>query len=147
MQPGKTYSCFKYLENIMKVVKWEEVKDERFKYNGEDPNWFKVYIENPYTALGSSWKFSYCILAARYKDYIDSIFKYEARKDDVWICSFPKSGTTWYWSVLLFKSIFQSTKWDSFRAQEMVWLVQSGFNFKEAKEKLLFQRSPTLRQM
>lgn len=111
----------------MKILKWEEVMDDRFKYNGEDPNWNKVYIENPHTALGPSWKFNYCILAARYQAYIDSILNYEVNKDDVWICSFPKSGTTW--------------------AQEMIWLIHSGFDFEGAKDKLLFERSPTLRQM
>lgn len=111
----------------MKIIKWNEVADDRYKYDGDDPQWHKVYVENPHTTLGADWKFNYCILAARYKAFMNSIFNYKADKNDVWICSFPKSGTTW--------------------AQEMVWLIQSGFDFDGAKEKLLFQRSPTLRQL
>lgn len=111
----------------MKILKWEAFQDSRSKYAGEDPGWHKVYIENPLTPLGAGWKFNYCVLGARFKPFMDSIINYEVNKDDVWICSFPKSGTTW--------------------TQEMVWLVQNGFNFEEAKEKLLYERSPTLRQM
>lgn len=112
----------------MKVISWEEINDKRFKYSSkDDPRWHKVLIENTSTPLGPSRSFNHCVLAARYKPVMESMINYEVDADDVWICSYPKSGTTW--------------------AQEMVWLIHSGFDFKAAKEQLLFQRSPTLRQM
>lgn len=111
----------------MEILKWEEVQDGRFKYTGEDPKWNKVSIRSTTTPLGLDWKFNYCILAARYKAYLDFILTYQVQEDDIWICSFPKSGTTW--------------------AQEMVWLIVNGFDFETGKTKPLLERSPTLRQM
>uniref|UniRef100_R4G4B4 Putative sulfotransferase n=1 Tax=Rhodnius prolixus TaxID=13249 RepID=R4G4B4_RHOPR len=55
-----------------------------------------------------------------YENYYDSILNFEVRPDDVWVITFPKCGTTW--------------------TQEMVWLIGNGFDFKTAKEIVLYKR-------
>ncbi|KAG8291804.1 aryl sulfotransferase activity protein [Homalodisca vitripennis] len=45
--------------------------------------------------------------------FVDPILNFEVRDDDVWVCSFPKTGTTW--------------------TQEMVWCIANDLNFEAAK--------------
>jgi len=47
---------------------------------------------------------------------------FEVRKDDVWVASFPKSGTTWL--------------------QELVYLIQNDADFDAAKTRTIEERSP-----
>jgi len=54
--------------------------------------------------------------------YLKQIREFEVRRDDIWICSFPKCGTTW--------------------TQEMVWCLMNGLDFKTAKSKILDERVP-----
>ncbi|XP_065216848.1 luciferin sulfotransferase-like [Planococcus citri] len=59
------------------------------------------------------------------KKFADRIRKMEVRDDDIWVCSFPKSGTTW--------------------TQEMVWCLANGKKKdEEAVEKPIFERFPFL---
>ncbi|KAK4875063.1 hypothetical protein RN001_011485 [Aquatica leii] len=51
---------------------------------------------------------------------IDNFLVYD---DDIWICSLPKTGTTW--------------------TQEMIWMIVNGFDFKEA-QKCITERFPFL---
>ncbi|XP_060527549.1 luciferin sulfotransferase-like isoform X2 [Cylas formicarius] len=53
----------------------------------------------------------------------EKITQWDVNDDDIWICSFPKTGTTW--------------------TQEMVWLIVNDLDFKGA-EKNLLKRSPQL---
>ncbi|KAJ8669935.1 hypothetical protein QAD02_001194 [Eretmocerus hayati] len=53
-------------------------------------------------------------LPEEYKDFADAIENFEVRDDDVWVCSFPKTGTTW--------------------TQEMVWGVTHDNDFDSSKE-------------
>ena len=46
--------------------------------------------------------------------YIDRIRKFEVRDDDIWICTFPKCGTTW--------------------TQEMVWCLMNNLDFQTASK-------------
>jgi len=55
-------------------------------------------------------------LPIHYKKFSESIDNFEVRNSDVWVCSFPKTGTTW--------------------TQEMVWLIANGVDFEGAKTKL-----------
>ncbi|GJQ87477.1 hypothetical protein Trydic_g19237 [Trypoxylus dichotomus] len=56
------------------------------------------------------------VLPSRFDDYKDRIENFEVRDDDIWVASFPKSGTTW--------------------TQEMVWLVVNNCDYEGAKELL-----------
>ncbi|XP_047099393.1 luciferin sulfotransferase-like [Schistocerca piceifrons] len=52
------------------------------------------------------------------------ILDFPVRPDDVWVVSFPKSGTTW--------------------TQEMVWLLMNDLDFRTARQVCLPERSPFL---
>ncbi|XP_060529473.1 luciferin sulfotransferase-like [Cylas formicarius] len=59
----------------------------------------------------------------RFEDLHEQILNFEVNEDDVWICSFPKTGTTW--------------------TQEMVWMIMHDLDF-EGGQVNLGQRSPFL---
>ncbi|GJQ87475.1 hypothetical protein Trydic_g19236 [Trypoxylus dichotomus] len=56
------------------------------------------------------------ILPVKFDDYKEDIENFEIRDDDIWVASFPRSGTTW--------------------TQEMVWLMVNNCNYEGAKEPL-----------
>jgi len=51
-------------------------------------------------------------LRSEYETYADEIYNFEARSDDVWICTLPRSGTTW--------------------TQEMIWLICNNLDYETA---------------
>lgn len=53
--------------------------------------------------------------------FLDRIRKFEVKDDDIWICTFPKCGTTW--------------------TQEMVWCLKNNLDFETSKEIDLDERS------
>lgn len=55
-------------------------------------------------------------LPKKYEDFAQIIENFEIRDDDVWICSFPKTGTTW--------------------TQEMIWCIANDLDFERAKVRL-----------
>lgn len=59
----------------------------------------------------------------RFKELQEDILNWPVNQEDVWICSFPKTGTTW--------------------AQEMVWMIMNNLNFQEGQVNL-GARSPFL---
>ncbi|XP_053680116.1 luciferin sulfotransferase [Anopheles nili] len=61
---------------------------------------------------------------SRFKQYAECLYSFEARPDDIWVATFPRSGTTW--------------------TQEMVWLICNGLNFAAAESVPLTQRFPFL---
>uniref|UniRef100_U5EHN1 Putative sulfotransferase n=1 Tax=Corethrella appendiculata TaxID=1370023 RepID=U5EHN1_9DIPT len=62
-----------------------------------------------------------CILPHKYEKYAERIHNLKIYEDDVWIITFPKSGTTW--------------------TQEIVWLLDNNLDFAGAKETDLYKRS------
>lgn len=60
----------------------------------------------------------------RYQEIAEWIKNFEVRSDDVWIITFPRSGTTW--------------------TQEMVWLLKNDLNFEKALKEYRGHRSPFL---
>lgn len=52
----------------------------------------------------------------------ENYYNFQARPDDVWVVTFPRSGTTW--------------------TQEMVWLLANKLDFEKAKQVPLTQRFP-----
>lgn len=55
---------------------------------------------------------------------LDKIYNFEARPDDVFICTYPRSGTTWM--------------------QEMIWLISNDLDYETASKKQLLERFPFL---
>ncbi len=62
------------------------------------------------------------VLPRTYAKYERTMREFAVRDDDVWIASFPKSGTTW--------------------TEEMVWCILNNLDFDAAKEKTLDERIP-----
>ncbi|XP_053692427.1 sulfotransferase 1B1-like [Sabethes cyaneus] len=66
---------------------------------------------------------AYCF-TTRFEKYADQLLNFAVKPDDVWVASYPKSGTTW--------------------CQELVWLVCNDLNFSAAKSESLRTRFPFL---
>ncbi|XP_046610967.1 luciferin sulfotransferase-like [Neodiprion virginianus] len=58
-----------------------------------------------------------------YEKFAEAIENFEVRDDDIWVCSFPKTGTTW--------------------TQEMVWCIANDLDFEGGKV-VLSERFPFL---
>ncbi|KAF2893637.1 hypothetical protein ILUMI_12538 [Ignelater luminosus] len=56
------------------------------------------------------------VFASYYLQYVEEIKNFEVYDDDVWVVSFPKTGTTW--------------------TQEMVWIIANNLDFEGAKKSL-----------
>lgn len=64
------------------------------------------------------------ILPSGYKNLADELYNFQARYDDVFLCTYPRSGTT--------------------MTQEIIWLLCNDLNYEEAKSKQLLARFPFL---
>jgi Sulfotransferase domain len=78
--------------------------------------------EIPTTPLGVDWKPKPSVMVPLYETHADRIKNFEVRPDDIWLISYPKTGTTW--------------------SQEMVWCICNNLDYKKAKELNLFARFP-----
>lgn len=61
---------------------------------------------------------------SRFSRYEEELLDMEVKPDDIWVASYPKSGTTW--------------------SQEMVWLICNDLDFDRAKSESLRTRFPFL---
>lgn len=68
------------------------------------------------------WDFINNIREERHSEYVNRLRSFEVENTDVWVSTYPKSGTTW---VL-----------------ELVYLIENDCNFNKAKSKLLEERTP-----
>ncbi|KAJ6649914.1 Sulfotransferase 1E1 [Pseudolycoriella hygida] len=59
-----------------------------------------------------------------YLECAEKLYNVEARTDDIYLCTFPRSGTTW--------------------TQEMLWLLCNNLDYETAKSENIFVRSPFL---
>ncbi|XP_058833560.1 luciferin sulfotransferase-like [Topomyia yanbarensis] len=82
----------------------------------EPKQYWRIPIREP------GWKPLPCCLTTRFKNMADEFRAMKVHKDDVWLASYPKSGTTW--------------------SQEMIWLICNNLDYEEARKKLLFMRFP-----
>ncbi|XP_050534781.1 sulfotransferase 1B1 [Daktulosphaira vitifoliae] len=64
------------------------------------------------------------ILPPKYRDLGERILNMEVRPDDIWLVSYPRTGSTW--------------------AQEMVWCICNNLDFERAKSMLGQSRNPLL---
>ncbi|EDS42513.1 sulfotransferase 1A1 [Culex quinquefasciatus] len=69
-----------------------------------------------------SWSPEPCCLNKRFTGYAELFKNLEVRPDDVWLVTYPKSGTTW--------------------CQEMIWLVCNDLDYEQASEISLAKRFP-----
>lgn len=85
-------------------------------------NFYKLTpIEQPKTPLGPDWKFEPCTLRGNYPENSEKYKNFQVRSDDVWITSYPKTGTTW--------------------TVEMVWLLLNNYDFEKSKETNHFEKA------
>lgn len=103
---NKNYKKFPY-----EIVSVDKATEERVL----------LYFKGPLAALyrigPEKW-----IMPRSYKKWAEKLYNFEARSDDVWICTYPRSGTTW--------------------TCEMVWLLCNDLNFEAAKAKHQLYRTP-----
>ncbi|XP_062536360.1 luciferin sulfotransferase [Armigeres subalbatus] len=59
---------------------------------------------------------------SQYQNAAEHFYNFQARSDDVWIATYPRSGTTW--------------------TQEMVWLICNNLDFQAARSEPLTKRFP-----
>lgn len=62
------------------------------------------------------------ILPLKYREHANDIWNFRARSTDIFICTHPRSGTTW--------------------TQEMTWLMCNNLDYAKAKRKILNERVP-----
>ncbi|CAK9809497.1 Luciferin sulfotransferase [Anthophora plagiata] len=96
--------------------KYEYVNEEDTKkmleiFKGERTGWVLVGSKK--------WFFPF-----RYTEQGKGFYNFKARPDDIWVLSYPRSGTTW--------------------TQELVWLLSNDLDFEKAKKELLAERFPFL---
>lgn len=62
------------------------------------------------------------ILPDKFRRCADQMYNFEARSGDVYICTYPRSGTTW--------------------TQEMIWLICNDLDYETAEKITLNERFP-----
>ncbi|KAF4533008.1 hypothetical protein B566_EDAN000698 [Ephemera danica] len=94
-----------------------EIKDVDSKTDGELKREFKG-TEDIFVQV-SPKKY---ILPQAYRQHASSIYEFEIRPDDIWVSTFPRSGTT--------------------LMQEIVWLIANDFDYETASKTSLNSRFP-----
>lgn len=74
--------------------------------------------------ISFSKTFGYLKIRVRYKKWAEKIKNFEVYDDDVWIVTYPKSGTTW--------------------SQEMIYLLKNNLDYEKASKSKLAERFPFL---
>lgn len=64
------------------------------------------------------------VLPKKFCDMSDQILSLPVRKDDIWLVSYPRTGSTW--------------------AQEIVWLLCNNMDFEKCKSQMQATRAPLL---
>lgn len=88
--------------------KFEDINDPIFLKVSEKLSNEKYSLVTP--NFGSNQP---CVLTLRYTKLADKIKSFQIYSDDVWVLSYPKTGTTW--------------------TQEMVWLICNNLDYKGAE--------------
>lgn len=87
-------------------------------YKKEKNVFFRIGEKNGFLQVGPKKYFMF----SEYAKYTEDLYNFEARSDDIWVATFPRSGTTW--------------------TQELVWLIANDLDFTTAKQEQLTQRFP-----
>nr|CAI5870017.1 unnamed protein product [Callosobruchus analis] len=87
---------------------------------------FRSIYENQLGEGNSLWEFypGKVVLPAFFENYAGRILDASVRKDDVWLVSYPKTGSTW--------------------CQEMIWLIQNDLDFQKSRKVLQQVRAPLI---
>lgn len=62
------------------------------------------------------------LFPSTFAKHAEHFYNFQARHDDIWIATFPRSGTTW--------------------TQELVWMIANDLDYDRAQRELLTKRSP-----
>ncbi|KAK9503915.1 hypothetical protein O3M35_010375 [Rhynocoris fuscipes] len=62
------------------------------------------------------------LLPLKYMDEAEGYYNFEPREDDLWIMTYPRSGTTW--------------------SQELLWLVNNDLDYETSSKVSLYDRFP-----
>lgn len=65
-----------------------------------------------------------CVLPQRYREISEQVRNFKVRPDDVFICSYPRTGSHWL--------------------SEIVWLINNDLNYEKARQIVQQVRTPTL---
>ncbi|KAI8117270.1 Sulfotransferase 1 family member D1 [Lucilia cuprina] len=118
-------------ELIAKIDKWSGeflaqhgLKEEDiFASKARMPFLMKRYAtEGKNIPLKKNWSETWCTLSAHFETVCDQFFNLELRKDDVFVVTFMKSGTTWM--------------------QECAWMLLNNLDYEKSKEEVVMIRSP-----
>lgn len=90
------------------MLRYEEVDDKCKEYLSKN---FTTELRTGYVKCNG-----YLFINA-FKNFGDEIQRMEIRDEDVWVCTFPKCGTTW--------------------VQEMVWCIANDLDFEAAQESMM----------
>ncbi|SPP75763.1 sulfotransferase 1C4 [Drosophila guanche] len=94
-----------------------EIRDVEESTNAELLEYFKGERTGFVQVGGEGYFFP-----VKFKDEADKYYNFEARPNDVWIVTVPRSGTTW--------------------TQELIWLLANGLDFEQAQRRPLTERFP-----
>lgn len=62
------------------------------------------------------------IFPGTFKKHAEHFYNFKARADDIWIATYPRSGTTW--------------------TQELTWMIANDLDYDGAQRDFLTKRSP-----
>lgn len=57
-------------------------------------------LANVHLPFAKDTQFEPCLIQARFREFADQIRNFEVRSDDVWIMSYPKTGSTWVENII-----------------------------------------------
>lgn len=82
-------------------VKSSRLLEKAKMYGAKEFIWAKIDKKsaNSFPFL-DDYKFAKCFLPKKFMQISDRIENFEVRSDDVWICAFPKSGSTWATNIV-----------------------------------------------
>ncbi|XP_063709164.1 luciferin sulfotransferase-like [Culicoides brevitarsis] len=102
----------------------EEVSSKYLKFRSDLKYYKYKWVSPPKTPLGPDYDFQGFCMPETHKQYAKMIREFKIRPDDVFVCGYPKSGTSWL--------------------QEMVWLLGNDLNYRKAEKISQMFRFPLL---